>query len=104
MRLTRKIGLQQTKISERTPVLFKPEFVGKGVCGLLQSVTLFKMRPVKINIAVSKNHNDLYFQRYKDVLDVFLKKRRDSESEWEDIDKSKNVGFRVYDQGIMTYE
>ena len=102
MRLTRKIGLQQTKISERTPGLFKPEFVGKGVCGLLQSVTLFKMRPVKINIAVSKNHNDLYFQRYKDVLDVFLKKRRDSESEWEDIDKSKNVGFRVYDQGIMT--
>ena len=28
---------------------------------------------------VSKKHDDLYFQRYKDVLDVFLKTRRDSE-------------------------
>ena len=28
---------------------------------------------------VSKQNNDLHFQRYKDVLDVFLKTRRDSE-------------------------
>ena len=40
------------------------------MCGLLKSATLFKMRPMKINIAAK--HNDLYFQRYKDVLDVFL--------------------------------
>ena len=42
------------------------------------------------------------FQRYKDALDVFLKARRDSELE--DIDRTKNVGFRVYNQGILTYE
>ena len=53
---------------------------------------------------VSKKHNDLYFQRYKDVLDVFLKTRRDSELEAEDIDKTKNVPLRAYDQGMVTYE
>ena len=57
---------------------------------------------MKINIA--KKNNDLYFQRYKDVLDVFLKARRDSELEEKDIVKAKNVGFRVYDQGVVTYE
>ena len=46
----------------------------------------------------------MHFQQYKDVLDVFLKKRRDSELEEKDIDKAKNVGLRVYDQGIVTYE
>ena len=49
---------------------------------------------------VLRKHNELYFQRYKDVLDVFLKTRRDSELEGKDIDKAKNVCFRVYDQGI----
>ena len=51
-----------------------------------------------------EEHNDLHFQPYKDALDVFLKTKRDSELEGKDIDKAKNVGFRVYDQGIVTYE
>ena len=37
-------------------------------------------------------------------MDVFLNARRDSELEEKDIDKAKNVGFRVYDQGVVTYE
>ena len=53
---------------------------------------------------VSKKHNDLYLQRYKDVLNVFLKTRRDTELEEKDIDKAKNMGFRVYDKGVVTYE
>ena len=53
---------------------------------------------------VLQKHNDLHFQRYKNVLDVFLKTRRDSELEEEDINKADNVGFRVYDQGVVTYE
>ena len=77
------------------------------MCGLLQSATLFKMRRGKNKyncIGVSKKHNDLHFQRYRDVLDVFLKTERDSKLEMKDIDKATNVGFRVYDQGIVTYE
>ena len=46
----------------------------------------------------------MYFQRYKDVLNVFLKTRRDSELEGKDIDKTKNVGFRVYDEDMVTCE
>ena len=53
---------------------------------------------------VSKKHNDFYFQRYKDVLDVFLKTRIDTELEGKDIDETKNIGFGVYNQGIVTYE
>ena len=53
---------------------------------------------------VSKRHNDLYFQYYKEVLDAFLKTGIDSELEGKDIDKAENRGFRVYDQGIVTYE
>ena len=106
MRLTRKIATD--KYSERTSGLFKPEFVGtRGVwltakCYLVQNET-----PNENKYSckgVSKKNNDLHFQRYKDVLDVFLKTRRDSELEEKDIDKAKNVGFRVYDQGVVTYE
>ena len=74
-------------------------------CGLLQSATFFKMRySIYSCKGVSQKHNDLYFQSYKNVLDVFLKTRRDSELEETDIDKAKNVRFRVYDQGVVTYE
>ena len=59
---------------------------------------------ITINIAVSQKHNDPHFQRYKNVLDVFLKVRRDSELEEKDIDKAKNVVLSVHDQSIVTCE
>ena len=99
--------LATDKFSERTPCLFKPEFVGTrsvwltAKCYLVQNEVNEDKYSCK---GVSKNHNVLHFQRYKDVLDVFLKTRRDSELEGKDIDKAKNVGFMVYDQGIVTYE
>ena len=107
MRLTRKKWLVTDEFSKRTPGLFKPEFVGtRGVwftakCYLVQDEDGQNKYSCK---GVSKKHNDLHFQRYKDALDVFLKTRGDSELEGEAIDKAKNVGFRVYDQGIVTYE
>ena len=62
---------------------------------------------MKKNIAAKvfkRSINDLHFQHYQNVLDVFLRARRGSKLEGKDIDKAKNVGFRVYDQGIVTYE
>ena len=53
---------------------------------------------------VSKKHNDLHFHPYKDVLDVCLKTRRDSELEGKHIYKAKNVGCRAYEQGMVTYK
>ena len=50
---------------------------------------------------VAKKHNDLHFERYKDVLDVFPKAAIASELEGIDIDKAKNVGFRVYDEVMV---
>lgn len=39
---------------------------------------------------------------YKDVLDVFQKALIASELEGGQSDKAKNVGFRVYNQGMVT--
>ena len=103
----KKNWLATDKFSERTPGLFKRASVGtRGMwltakCYLVQNEVNENKYSCK---GVSKKHNDLHFQRYKDVLDVFLKTRRDSELEGKDIDKAKNVGFRAYDQGMVTYE
>ena len=44
----------------------------------------------------------MYIKPYEDVLGVFLKTKRDGELK--DIDRAKNVGLRIYDQGIMTHK
>ena len=104
----KKNWIATDKFRERTPCLFKPEFVGTRDVWLTAKCYLVQNKRLNKNKysckGVSKEHNDLHFQRYKDVLDVFLKTRRDSELEEKDIDKAKNVGFRVYDQGVVTYE
>ena len=106
MRLTRKIATDE--YSERTSGLFKPEFVGTRGVWLTAKCYLVRIEALDENKysckGVPKQNNDLHFQCYKDVLNVFLKTRRDSELEEKDIDKAKNVGFRVYDQGVVTYK
>ena len=64
---------------ERTPGLFNPEFVGlRGVwftakCCLVQNEALNENKySCK---GVSKQNNDLHFQRYKDVSDFFSKNK-----------------------------
>ena len=95
------------KYSESAPRLFKPEFVGTRGMWLTAKCYIVQNKASKNKYSckgVSKKHNDLYFQWYKNVLDVFLKARRDSELQEKDIDKARNMGFRVYDQGVVTYE
>ena len=104
----KKKWLATEKFSERTSGLSKPEFVGtRGVwftakCYLVQNEAPNENKYSRKG--VSKQNVDLHFQRYKDFLDVFLKTKRDSELEEKDIDKVKDVVFRVYDQGVVTYE
>ena len=103
----KKNWLATEKFSERTPGLFKPEFVGtRGMWLTSKSYLVQNQKIGKNKISckgILKKHNGLYYGCYKeDVLDVFQKARIDCELEGEDIDKLKNVGFRVYDQGIVT--
>ena len=101
--------LATDKFSERTPGLFKPEFVGtRGVwltakCYLVQNEG--EMDSDKENKfsckGVSKKQNDMCFKRYKEVLDKFQNMSGVQEV---DIDKAINKGFRVHDQGMVTYE
>ena len=89
--------LATDKFSERTPGLFKPEFVGtRGVwlnakCYLVQNENKYSCK------GVSKKQNDMCFKRYKDVLDIFM-------SELQEVDKAINKGFRGHEQGMVTYE
>ena len=77
-------------------------------CALLQSATLLKMRhSLKINIAAKAFLRSIMICIFSSIkilwsLNVFLKTRRDSELEEKDIDKVRNVGFRICDQGIVT--
>ena len=104
----KKNQLATDKFSERTPGLFKPEFESTRCVWLTAKCYLVQNEAHNENKysckGVSQKHNNLYFKRYKNVLDVFLKTRRDSELEKKDIDKAKNVGLRVYDQGVVTYK
>ena len=87
--------LAADKHSERTPGIFKPEFVGVRMvaltakCYLAQSKTGVEKFSCK---GVSKKQNDMSFERYKDCLNHI------------GVDKAKNTGFRVHDQGVVTYE
>ena len=104
----KKNWLATDRFSKRTTGLFKLEFAGTRGVWLTAKWYLVQDEALNENKysckGVSKNHNDLHFQRYKDALDIFLKARRDSELEEKDIGKAKNLGFRVYDQGVVTYE
>ena len=71
--------LATDKSNERTSGLFKPGFAGtRGVwltakCYLVQNDALIENKcSCK---GVLKKHNDLHFQHYKDVLDVFVKNK-----------------------------
>ena len=104
----KKNWLATDKFTEGAPGLFKPEFVGTSGVWLTAKCYIVQNEANEDDKysckVVPKKHNDLHFKRYKDVSDVFLKTRRDTELEEKDIDKAKNVGFRVYDQGVVTYE
>ena len=103
----KKNWLVTDELSKKTRGLFKPEFVGTRGVWLNENWYLVQNEAGENKYSckgVSEKHIDLHFQRYKDALHVFLKTRRDSELEGKDIDKARNVGFRVYNQGIVTYE
>ena len=73
----KKNWLATDKFSQRTPGLYKPEFVDtRGLwlnakCYLVQNAGENKYSCK----GVSKEHNDLQFQCYKDAMDVFLKRK-----------------------------
>ena len=92
------------KFSERTPGLFKLEFVGTrdvwltAKCYLVQNEKeMYTNEENKYSCkGVSKKQNDMCFKRYKDVLDIFQNMSGE-------VDKAINKGFRVHEQGMVTY-
>ena len=112
MKLTRKIGFQQTNLAKEHLGSFKPQFVAtRGLwltakCYLVQDQ--HKIEGIDKNKysckGVSEKHNDLHFKSYMEVLDVFHKTVVATELEGLDIGKAKNVGFRVYDRVMVTYK
>lgn len=72
-------------------------------CCLIQNQNKIKKNGYSCK-GISKKHNDLNFELYKDVLDFLQKIGTESGLKREDIDKAKNIGFTVYDQGVVTHK
>ena len=102
----KKNWLATDDYTKRTPGLFKPEFVGtRGVflsskCYLVQNTKGAKYSCK----GISKKQNDMTYQRYLDCLLAFQKVNGGDKLQESEVDKASNAGFRVYEQGIVTYE
>ena len=94
MKLTIKICLQQTNLVIERLAYSNLNLIVQELCGLLLSAILLKTK-------IAKN---LYFEHYRNMVGAFYKTAIASKLEGRDIDKSKNVGFRVYDQDIVTFD
>ena len=88
-----KNWLASDKDSERTPGLFKLEFIGSKMIAITPKCYFVQGKQgTKYSCkGMSKTQNDLNWRRYMNVLQGYL-------------DKAKNVGFRIHDQGVVTYE
>jgi len=87
--------LAADEFSKRTPGIFKPEFVGTRMIALTAKCCIAQNDAGAIKFSckgVSKRQNDMSFERYKDCLNHV------------GIDKARNIGFRLYDHGLVTYE
>ena len=88
-----KNWLATDEYSERTPGLFKPEFIGSKMIALTAKCYFAEGKQgTKYSCkGMSKTQNDLNWRRYMNVLQGF-------------VDKAKNTGFRIHEQGVVTYE
>ena len=97
----KKNWLATDEIREKTPGLFKPEVVGTrsvwltAECYLVQNQN--KTGKYKYSCkGVSKKHNDLNFERYKDGLDVFQRTKINSECKMIKIKpRIKDLEFKI---------
>ena len=78
--------------SQRTPRLFKPEFIGSKMIALTAKCYYAEGKNgTKYSCkGISKQQNDLNWKRHMNVLQGYL-------------DKAQNTGFRIHDQGIVTF-
>ena len=84
--------LATDKYSERTPGVFKIEFIGFRMVALTAKCYFVEGKEgTKFSCkGTSKKQNEMTWNRYMEALNG-------------SIDKVKNTGFRVHDQGIVTY-
>ena len=88
-----KNWLATDKYSERTPGLFKLEFIASKMLALTPKCYFAEgKKGTKYSCkGISKRQNDMTWQRYMQAFQGYQ-------------DKATNIGFRVHDQGIVTYE
>ena len=85
--------LATDKYSEKTPGLFKPEFIGAKMIALTAECYFYEGKQgTKYSCkGFSKKQNDMTWKRYMQAFQGYL-------------DKAKNTGFRIHEQGVVTYE
>ena len=88
--------LAAEKFSDGTLGLVKPEFDCTRDLWLTAKCYLVQSQ--------NKMAKNLHFEHHRDMVSAFQRTAIASKLEGKDIDKAKNVGFRVYDQDIVTFE
>ena len=85
--------LATDKYSEKTPGLVKPEFIGVKMIALTAKCYFCEGKQgTKYSCnGISKKQNDMTWKRYMQAFQGYL-------------DKAKNTGFRIHEQGVVTYE
>ena len=85
--------LATDKYSEKIPGLFKPEFIGAKMIALTAKCYFCEGKQgTKYSCKdISKKQNDMTWKRYMQAFQGYL-------------DKAKNTGFRIHEQGVVTYE
>ena len=85
--------LATDKYSEKTPGLFKPEFIGAKMIALTAKCYFCEGKQgTKYSCkGISKKQNDMTWKRYMQAFQGYL-------------GKTKNTGFRIHEQGVVTYE
>ena len=85
--------LATDKYSEKTPGLFKPEFIGVKMIALTAKCYFCEGKQgTKYSCkGISKKQNDMTWKRYMEAFQG-------------NLDKAKNTCFRIHEQGAVTYE
>ena len=85
--------LATDKYLEKTPDLFKPEFIGSKMIALTAKCYFCEGKQgTKYSCKdISKKQNDMTWKRYMPAFQGYL-------------NKAKNTGFRIHEQGVVTYE
>ena len=101
LKLEKSKWLVTDKYSERSPWLFKPEFIGVRGIFLTNKCCIVQNAEGKTKNSAKGVQQDMIFQTYKEELELY--KSLKSSEKLDYISKVTNTGFRKHNHGVIAY-